>query len=71
MERGYDALGDKPGRKDTPQAIRLEHCSISLGVAGAGPRDLTFEVGSDAWGLHPLGDPRVGLALRGESAALC
>jgi hypothetical protein len=22
-------------------------------VAGAGPRDLTFEVGSDAWGLNP------------------
>lgn len=40
-------------------------------IAGAGPRDLTFEVGFDAWGLNPLGDPRGSLALDGEPAAPC
>ena len=43
----------EPGRKKAPQAIRLELCSISPEIASAGPRDLTFEVGSDAWGLNP------------------
>jgi hypothetical protein len=38
-------------------------------IASAGPRDLTFEVGFDAWGLNPLGDPRGSLALDGEPAA--
>ncbi len=52
-----------------PQAIRLELCSISPEIASAGPRDLTLEIGSDAWGLNPLGDPLGGLARHGESAA--
>ena len=56
-------------RKKVPQAIRLELCSISREIAGAGPRDLTFEVGSDTWGLVPLGDLRGGLARDGELAA--
>jgi hypothetical protein len=56
---------------EAPQAIRLELRSISPEIAGAGPRDLPIEIGSDAWGLNPLGDPRAGLARHGESAAPC
>lgn len=56
-------------RKEAPQAIRLEPCSIFPRIAGAGPRGFTFEVGSDTWGLNPLGDPQGSLAHHGESAA--
>ena len=37
----------------TPQAIRLEQCSVIPRIASAGPRGPTFGVGSDAWGLNP------------------
>lgn len=40
--------GDRGERKKMPQAIRLEPCSVSSGIAGAGPRDPTFGIGSDA-----------------------
>ena len=63
-------VGGTRARKKSPQAIRLEPYSIPLGIAGAGPRDLTFEVGSDAWSLNPLGDPRGSLARHGEQSAL-
>ena len=56
-------------RKKTPQAIRLELCSISRVIAGAGPRDLTLEIGSGAWGLNPPGGLWGGLARDGESTA--
>ena len=56
-------------RKKTPQAIRLELCSISRKTAGAGPRDLSFEVGSRAWDQNSPGGPLGGLARDGESAA--
>ncbi len=75
MERWREsrAARSKAGldRKKRPQAIRLELCSISLDIAGVGPRDLTFEIGSDAWGLNPLGGSWAGLARHGESAAPC
>jgi hypothetical protein len=59
------------GRKKCRRRSDFELCSISPGISDAGPRDLVFEVGSDAWGLNPLGDPREGLTLYGESAARC